>query len=233
MFFLYFLVYNKPYYLSEGQDIRIWREGKQVITVDEEIAFGIDKIDDADREVSYKEIKTPGENGLRSVSYEVTIQDGIEVGRVEIASITLKQPKKQLEVVGAKGQYTTPSENESITWDFLISKGFSKLQAAGIMGNLMQEHRFNTTDSWGGFGIAQWTGGRRDNIMSRPNSDNIYVQLNFLMEELNEESYILEAIKASTSLEQSVRIFQDQFERCGLCREDQRISYARDILASH
>ena len=86
--------------LSEGLTVRVWRESKQTITVDEVVNFEIEKIKDADQPVSYREIKTTGEPGVRSVSYEVTIQDGLEVGRVEIASITTKQPKKQVEIIG-------------------------------------------------------------------------------------------------------------------------------------
>lgn len=216
--------------LSEGMVVRVWREGKQTITVDEIVEFEIDKIEDADQSVSYREIKTPGEQGARSVSYEITIQDGIEVGRVEIASIITKQPKKQTEVVGVKGQYTTPSENETITWNYLIANGFSRTQTAGIMGNLKQEHHFKTD----GDGLAQWTGGRKAKLYSKTAPNNIYTQLDFLMEELNGGySYVKNNIKNSSSLIEVVQIFQNQFERCGICMEGRRIDFARDILASH
>ena len=216
--------------LTSDLEVRVWREGKQTITVDEEIAFEIDKVEDADQPVSYRLVKTAGELGSRSVSYEVTIQDGAEVARTEIASMTTKQPKKQVEVVGVRGQYTTPSENENITWDYLIGQGFSRVQAAGIMGNLMQEHRFRTD----GDGLAQWTGGRKARLYSRPFPDNIYTQLDFLMEELNGGySYVQNNLKSTDSLTNAVQIFQNQFERCGICMEGQRIDYARDILASH
>jgi len=80
----------------------LWREGKQTVTVDEPINFEIQKVEDADREVGYREIKTAGENGTRSVTYEVTIQDGKEVSRKEIASLITKNPAKQVEIIGAK-----------------------------------------------------------------------------------------------------------------------------------
>lgn len=222
--------------LTNGLAIRVWREGKQIISVDEPVMFSIETIEDADRSVGYKEVKVAGENGLRSASYEVTIVDGVEISRTEIASIMIKQPKTQTELIGVKGKYTTPTENENITWDYLIQQGFTRIQTAGIMGNLMQEHRFNTTDAGGGFGIAQWTGGRREAIMALPNSDNIYTQLDYLMSELNGGyAYVRDMIKSSASLESAVTAFQDQFERCDsrYCMQDQRVSYARDILASH
>lgn len=221
---------NSDVAIIEGLAVRVWREGKQTITVDEPVDFEVEKIKDADREVGYLLVTTAGVKGLRSVSYEVIIQDGKEVKRTEIASITIKQTAKQVEVVGAKGEYTTPTENETITWNFLIANGFSENQTAGIMGNLMQEHRFNTT----GDGLAQWTDGRKAKLYSKANPNNIYTQLNFLMSELNGGyAGVRDAIKASGSADQAVLIFQNQFERCGLCMQGQRIQYAYNILASH
>jgi uncharacterized protein YabE (DUF348 family) len=218
--------------LTEDMTVRVWREGKQTITVDESVDFDIEKIENADQPVSFREVKTVGVKGSRSVSYEITIQNGIEVSRVEIASITTVKPIKQIEVVDAKGQYTTPTENENITWDFLISNGFSRVQAVGIMGNLMQEHHFRTS----GDGIAQWTGGRKAELYSMPHPNNIYTQLDFLLHELTTNySKVGNAIKASDSLVDVTLIFQNQFERCNpaYCMQNNRITYARNILASH
>lgn len=216
--------------ITTGLAVKVWREGKQTITVDEVVDFDIEKIEDADRDISYKLVKSAGDKGMRSVTYEVTIQDGQEVGRKEIASLVTKQPKKQIEVVGVKGQYTTPSENETITWNYLMTNGFNRVQTAGIMGNLMQEHRFNTT----GDGLAQWTGGRKAKLYSKPYPNNIYTQLDFLMEELNGGyAGVRDKIRSSNSLAEAVRIFQDGFEKCGTCAESNRIKYASNILASH
>lgn len=216
--------------ISAGMVIRVWREGKQIISVDEVIPYDTEQIEDADRPAGVREVKVPGTMGLRSVSYEITVVDGIEVSRTPIATIEITAATKQTEIIGVKGNYTTPSENETITWDYLISQGFSRVQTAGIMGNLMQEHRFRTD----GDGIAQWTGGRRENLYSKPNPNNIYTQLDFLMEELNgSRAWIRDKIKATNQLTEVVIIFQDDFEACGICRQDKRIEYARDILASH
>ena len=210
--------------------VQVWREGKQTVTVDEPVDFDIDKIENADQPVSYRETKTAGVKGLRSVSYEITIHDGIEVARVEIASITTVKSKAQVEIVGAKGQYTTPTENENITWDYLISNGFSRFQAAGIMGNIMQEHHFLTS----GDGLVQWTGSRKAELYNMPYPNNIYTQLDFLLHELTTNySKVGNAIKASGPLVDSTLIFQNQYERCGYCMQDLRITYARNILASH
>lgn len=218
--------------LSAGMTVRVWREGKQTVTVEEPVAFATDQIQDGDQYVGYRAVKTPGQLGTKNVTYEVIVQDGKEVGRTAIATIVTKEPIKQIDIVGAKyrGAYTTPTENEVITWNFLIANGFSREQTAGIMGNLMQEHRFNTT----GDGLAQWTGARKAALLSLPDPYNIYTQLNFLMSELN-GGYrgVRDAIKSSSSVEDAVIIFQNKFEKCGVCAQANRIQYAYNIFASH
>ena len=88
--------------LTEGLAVRVWREGKQTITSDVEMNFDVQKIQDADREIGYRQITSAGVKGMRSVTYEVVVQDGIEVSRTEIASLIVKQPQTQVEIVGAK-----------------------------------------------------------------------------------------------------------------------------------
>jgi uncharacterized protein YabE (DUF348 family) len=85
-----------------GLPVKVWREGKQTITTEEPINFEIEKIQDADQPVGYVNITTPGVPGARNVTYEIVVADGQEVSRTEIASLTTKQPQKQIEVVGAK-----------------------------------------------------------------------------------------------------------------------------------
>ena len=220
--------------ITAGMEVRLWREGKQTITVDEEVDFKVEKINDANRNVGYREVKTPGVKGNRTAIYEITVQHGVETERKEISSTTTKEPVAQVEIIGVKGRYTTPSENESITWNFLIGRGYSRVQAAGIMGNLMQEHKFNTS----GDGLAQWTGSRQQKLRQMfPGSyDTIYSQLEFLVWELEGGySRVNNKILSSESLKDVTQVFQDEFERCNpkYCMLDQRLIYARNILASH
>ncbi len=90
--------------LTEGLAVRVWREGKQTITVDEAVNFSTEKIQDGDQEIGYRAVKIPGVNGSRNVTYEVVIQDGQEVARTEIAALMTKPPTSQVEVIGAKAK---------------------------------------------------------------------------------------------------------------------------------
>jgi uncharacterized protein YabE (DUF348 family) len=89
-----------------GLPVRLWREGKQTITVEEPVDFDIQKIQDADQTVGYLNVTTPGVKGLRNVTYEILVADGQEISRTEIASLTIKQPQKQIEIVGAKPTFS-------------------------------------------------------------------------------------------------------------------------------
>ena len=77
-----------------GMKIELWRNGKQTVTVEEEVKFETEKIKDANRETSYREVKQAGENGKKNVTYEIEMKNGTEVSRKEIASVVTKEPKK-------------------------------------------------------------------------------------------------------------------------------------------
>lgn len=220
--------------VSKGMAVQLWRNGKQTVTIDEDIAFTTRQINDANHEHGYKAIQTQGVNGKRTVTYEIVMRDGKEVERKEVNSVSVKEAVEQVEVVGVKGMYTTPSENESITWGYLIGKGLTREQAAGIMGNLMQEHKFNTT----GDGLAQWTGSRQTRLQSMyPDTYmTIYSQLDYLWYELSGPyASVLSTIRSNDSVEAVVLAFQNKYEKCNptYCRQDLRIQYAYNILASH
>lgn len=126
-----------------------------------------------------------------------------------------------------------PVDNETIAWNFLIQK-YPRHQVAGIMGNLRQEHSFQTSDVSGGLGIAQWLGNRRDNLIARGNYTSIDVQLQFMIDELNTTERAAEtSLRASGSIEEATIAFQNKYERCGACMQSQRIQYAHDINSRH
>lgn len=219
---------EKTALITTNMTVELWRDGIQTITEDVAIPFETERIFDADRAVGYKEVKTPGIDGQRTVTYEVEMKNGQEISRKEIQSITVKEPSKQVEVVGVKS--TSPTENEALAWNFFIGQGFSRNQTAGIMGNLMQEHGFRTD----GDGIAQWTGSRKAALMARTDPHSIQTQLDFLMSELNGGySKVKANILASSTVEQAVSIFQNQYERCGVCAESRRVQFAYEILGRH
>lgn len=88
--------------ISAGMTIEVWRNGKQTVTEEQQIAFPVQQIKDADQPTGYKNVKTPGVNGTKEVTYEIEMQNGKEVSRHEIQSVTSKEPVEQIEVIGTK-----------------------------------------------------------------------------------------------------------------------------------
>lgn len=208
--------------------VEIWRNGKQTVTVEEDVDFPVEQIRDINQAFGYKEIRSPGVKGKRNVTYEIEMKSGQIVDRKEIQNVVTRQPEKQIEVIGVK--VASPSENEAVTWSFLLNQGFTREQAAGIMGNLMQEHGFRTD----GDGLAQWTGGRKARLMAMEDPYSVQTQLEFMMSELNGGySKAKNAIVASTTVEGAVKAFQNLYERCGVCAESRRVDYAYSILGRY
>ena len=135
---------------------------------------------------------------------------------------TTKYKKLVNKTTIAEKPHTEPSMQsggEKAVYIFLI-KHFTKAQAAGIMGNLRQEHNYQTS----GDGIAQWTGNRKARLLGMSNPYSLNTQLNFMLIEMKEMN-----LKLPDNVVGATLTFQNQFERCGDCKQSQRIRYAQDI----
>jgi hypothetical protein len=88
--------------ITAGMTVELWRNGVQTVTEDQEIPFETEKVQDADHDVGYREVKTPGQKGKKTVTFEVEMKNGKEVSRKEIQSVVSEEPKKQVEIVGSK-----------------------------------------------------------------------------------------------------------------------------------
>ncbi len=143
--------------LTAGASVRVWREGKQTITVDEAVAFATEKIQDGDQPIGYRAVQTQGVNGARSVTYEVTIQDGQEVGRQEIASITSLEPVKQVEIIGVKTP-VVPYTGSGTKTEWLIAAGIPQADWGYVDYIITRESRWNPNainPTSGACGLAQ------------------------------------------------------------------------------
>lgn len=210
-------------------------KGGAMVTIEEEIPFENETITDFDLNRGTQEIRQLGEVGRKKVVYKIKSVDGVEISREKVSETVTREPVKRITALGAHVTVsTTPTENEAIAWNYLLNQGFTAIQVAGIMGNLQQEHHFETTDTAGGLGIAQWTGGRRENLLSKSDPYNIYIQLDYLMEELNGRYYYAKSeLTSAMTIEAAVQVFQNKFEACGICRESQRIDYAYEIYGRY
>jgi hypothetical protein len=114
----------------------------------------------------------------------------------------------------------TGSDNEEIIFKYLVSKGLTAAQAAGILGNMQQESTFNPAKIEGGaiapdtytpvngtgFGLIQWTyTDRQQPLIDLAKSSNrkitdINLQLDYMWQELTGKwQHALAAIKATNT----------------------------------
>lgn len=118
-----------------------------------------------------------------------------------------------------------------IVWDALIDYGLSPEVASGIMGNIMAEVGGQTLDFsewkyWSKgthYGICQWGGGRKQNLLNNFGPD-LEDQVEFLLYELKKEmnsyGYIYKTgfgyneFIAMTDVEQAALAFAKSYERC-------------------
>ena len=154
-----YLSVDKGQAISTGMAIELWREGKQTVTVEEEVGFEIEKVQDANREAGYREVKTPGVKGKRNATYEIEMKNGQEASRTEIASVTIEEPKKQVEIIGAKlPTPTNPTEAQAIGKEMMLAAGFGEDQWGCLYNLWMRESGWRTTAgnvSSGAYGIPQ------------------------------------------------------------------------------
>lgn len=138
--------------IAKGMSIEIWRDGKQTVTVEEEIDFEVEKVQDANREVGYREVKEAGVKGKKNVTYEIEMKNGQEVSRKEIASVTTTEPKKQVETVGTK--LNLPAGGHE-AW--MAAAGISSSDYGYVNAIFSQESGWNpgATNPSGYYGLGQ------------------------------------------------------------------------------
>ncbi len=143
--------------IKNGDSFSIWRNGKQTITIDEEVEFEVEKIQDADKEVGYEQIKEAGEKGTKSVTYEVEIRNGQEVSRNKISEVETKKSKKQVVIVGIK-QKTVLYTGGGTKSEWLAASGINSAYWGYVDAIVSRESGWNpnaTNASSGACGLAQ------------------------------------------------------------------------------
>lgn len=130
--------------------------------------------------------------------------------------------------------------NAEKAFNYFVDKGLTPQQAAGIVGNLQAESGVRPGQHQIGgpaFGIAQWEGGRQDNLRAfaqrqgKPISD-LGMQLDFLWSELQgPENAAFQALKTARTPAQAAAIFENKFERPAANHNAERGRIAEQVYA--
>jgi len=136
-----------------GMKIELWRNGKQTITAEEDVKFETEKVQDANRDSGYREVKQAGVNGKKNVTYEIEMKNGVEVSRKEIASVVTKEPKKQIEIVGTKSSTSfSGSFSEALARLRSCEGSYTSNTGNGYYGAYQFDKR--TWGNYGGYELA-------------------------------------------------------------------------------
>ena len=139
--------------IISGMKIELWRNGKQTITAEEDVKFEVEKVQDANRDSGYREVKQAGENGKKNVTYEIEMKNGVEVSRKEIASVVTKEPKKQIEIVGTKSSTSfSGSFSEALARLRSCEGSYTSNTGNGYYGAYQFDKR--TWGNYGGYELA-------------------------------------------------------------------------------
>lgn len=191
------------------------------------------------------------EDQSASLNFKVidTVKKGIEVGNDNTHPTTEGSQKYATIVASGLGDAESPSDasgckceagtllagsdNKEKIWNFLIGKGLTAKQTAGIMGNLEEESGFDPRAYFPGtktdnpspptpFGIAQWKGTRQTALRQKAQDagvpiTDLGVQLKHLWDELNGtyKSKVLDKIKATQDLTVIATVWNNDFEVSG------------------
>lgn len=140
--------------------------------------------------------------------------------------------------------------NQQAAFNYFVNAGYTKVQSAGIVGNLMQESGSSidpraSQPGGAGRGIAQWSVNGRWDRYANDNavwyagtqSQSVWslnLQLKFITYELNTFStYGKSTLKAATTIDAAVTAFESKFERCGTCHHATRVRYAQQVYNAY
>lgn len=161
----------------------------------------------------------------------------------KISGVTRDEDKEDKEGASSGGTGAGSSENAQKAMDYFMKQGWSKEQAAGIVGNLQQESGKDldpsSENSNGMYGIAQWDKTRRrefEKVMGRSiYGSSLEDQLAFIQHELTSgkdrgAKKAGRELKSATSALEAASIFEKHYERSGGSALGKRIANAEALM---
>lgn len=172
--------------------------------------------------------------------YQEIMDKIMAAGESDSNEKTSKGSSTKTEKVGKNNEQQEGESNAMYAMRYLIGNGFNKEQAAGIVGNLMQESGggtfdlgLNATDGTAQ-GIAQWQGSRLENLRNfqrdRFNGeDTLDSQLAFLVYEMQDsEKGAYNQIKGTNNARDAAYVTDKYYERSAGTERGKRMDYAQE-----
>jgi hypothetical protein len=135
--------------------------------------------------------------------------------------------------------------NRMVAMKFFIAEGFTPAQAAGFVGNFMQESGMDPgihqIGGGGGVYLAQWTWPPRKKGLHKFAEDqglsvtDLMLQLRYVIHEITSPEFAktLDAIKKADSVGEATIIICNKYEAPGVPHLDRRIKYANQAMREY
>lgn len=91
--------------LTDNLQVFVTRFGVQVVTVEETIEMPVETIDDASLSYGATAVRQKGADGSKTVTYQLELRNGVEVGRTIIQEVVVSEPVKQIVARGTSGRF--------------------------------------------------------------------------------------------------------------------------------
>jgi uncharacterized protein YabE (DUF348 family) len=103
--------------LHTGGTVTVQRIVTKVETIRQAVSFPVNRISDSSMYAGDVSVITRGVQGAANVTYNDTYADGKLIGRTQLHSVTLSQPRLQTEKVGTKHRPAPTYSSSGLNWD--------------------------------------------------------------------------------------------------------------------
>jgi uncharacterized protein YabE (DUF348 family) len=127
--------------IQDGLQLELYRQGKNTITINEEVAFSEQFTHDYSLSIGYRAITKAGELGTKTITYEIEMQDGKEISREYVSEIITKEPIAQQVTLGARSIAMKPLTKQMGRNRYTTPEGiyreetYYNLPMGGVMGH--------------------------------------------------------------------------------------------------
>ncbi len=146
--------------ITDKSKISIIRNGTKTATVDEEIPFPTEVINDINMNTGQQRVEVAGKKGKKTVTYEIQLANDVEVGRKVLQEIIVEQPKPERVVKGTKPVLAavTPGNVSANKIALMTSAGIAEADFQYVDYIVMKESTWNagaTNPTSGAYGLCQ------------------------------------------------------------------------------
>ncbi len=145
--------------ITDGLSLSVYPQGKQTISIEEDLPYGTQTTYDYSVDYGTQTVVSAGENGKKTVTYEIEMKNGQEISRNYISEIITKEPVTEQLTVGMK-VVLPPGSHQ----DWMASAGISASDYGYVNFIIEHESHWNPISknkSSGATGLCQALPGKK------------------------------------------------------------------------